>query len=217
MPADPPKPRGKPRSPRRKPVAKLRITVTHLEMTHPPAHRPVPMPGGALALLHAERPTTSFYRYLYNTVGEPWLWGDRRAFDDDAIRAILDDPRTTVLVLYRNGVPAGFAELHRRDERTTELVYLGLVPEFMDQGLGRYLLQAAVEHGWGHDGIERMIVQTCDLDHPKAVVLYQWIGFVPTGQEQLVRDDPRALGLIPATAAPHRPMAKGRPPSAGPG
>ena len=114
-----------------------------------------------------------------------------------------------MLVLYENGVPAGFAELARRDARTMELAYMGLIPEFVGQGLGRYLLQAAVEHGWGHDGVERMIVQTCDLDHPKAVALYQWIGFAPTGQEVVVRDDPRALGLIPKTAAPHRPMAKG--------
>ena len=193
---------------RKSAAAKLKVTVTHLEMTARPSHRPVPMPLSKLALLEAEKPTVSFYRYLYDTVGEAWLWGDRRALDDDRLKAIIHDERDTVLVLYRAGVPAGFAELFRGDEGTTELSYFGLIPDFFGQGLGRYLLQAAIEHAWA-DEPERLIVQTCTLDHPRAVTLYQWAGFQPFAQEEELRDDPRTLGLIPKTAAPDHPIGKG--------
>ncbi len=188
------------------PSGKLKVTVTHLEMTAPPKHRAVPMPLVKVALMEAEKPTVSFYRYLYNTVGEQWLWGDRRELSDSMLRAIIHDERDTLLVLYRAGVPAGFAELFRADEHTTELSYFGLIPEFFGQGLGRYLLQAAIERAW-RDEPRRLVVETCTLDHPRAVTMYQWAGFRPTAQEEALRDDPRALGLIPKGVAPQHPFA----------
>lgn len=188
-------------------ISKLKVTVTYLEMTEPPTHRPVPMPLSTLALLEAETPTVSFYRYLYNTVGEASLWGDRRELSDTMLKAIIHDPRDTVLVLYRAGVPAGFAELFRSDDGTTELAYFGLIPEFFGQGLGRYLLQAAVERAWD-DTPKRLIVETCTLDHPRALTLYQWAGFTPFAQKEVSRDDPRSLGLIPKSVAPQHPIGR---------
>ena len=57
---------------------KIESVVTSLEMFAPPAGAPVPPPRGDLSIVQAVRPTVSFYRYLYDTVGEPWLWTDRR-------------------------------------------------------------------------------------------------------------------------------------------
>ncbi len=195
----------------RKPPAKkkapgrLRVTVTYLEMTESPVPKPVPMPLSKVALLEAEEPTVSFYRYLYNTVGEASLWGDRRELSDKMLKAIIHDERDTLLVLYRAGVPAGFAELFRGDDNTTELSYFGLIPEFFGQGLGRCLLQAAVKRAW-RDEPRRLIVETCTLDHPRALTLYQWAGFRPFSQEEVLREDPRALGLIPKSAAAQIPI-----------
>jgi hypothetical protein len=52
---------------------KLDDIVTYLEMHERPIRRPVPAPPGKLALMRAERCSVSFYRYLYNTIGENWL------------------------------------------------------------------------------------------------------------------------------------------------
>lgn len=49
----------------------LSVIVTYLEMTAPPAHAPLPRPAGDVALVRANPPTASYYRYLYDTVGEP--------------------------------------------------------------------------------------------------------------------------------------------------
>ena len=57
---------------------KLSDTVTYLEMTAKPVRPPTPIPAAKLALMWAERCTVSFYRYLYDVVGEPWLWYERR-------------------------------------------------------------------------------------------------------------------------------------------
>lgn len=191
------------------PVApgKLRLTITHLEMAERPRRAPAPPPLAKLALLRVEEPTVSYYRYLYNTVGEPWLWTDRRVLPDDRLLAILRDERTALYVLYVAGAPAGFAELFRHTPAVTELRYFGLLPEFIGRRLGPFFLDAAVDLAWmGHP--QRVIVQTCTLDHPRALQLYQRAGFVPTGQETLIRNDPRLTGLVPRTAAPHVPIVE---------
>ena len=39
--------------------------------------------------MRAENCTVSFYRYIYDTVGRPWLWFERRLVDDAALEALL--------------------------------------------------------------------------------------------------------------------------------
>src|SRR5262245_41737996 len=88
--------------------AMLDIVVTYLEMLKPPTRPTVPAPVvGKIALFRAERPTISYYRYLYNTVGEPWLWWERRRLSNDELARIIHDPLVEIYVLYVDGVPAG--------------------------------------------------------------------------------------------------------------
>src|SRR5262245_42654709 len=49
-------------------------TVTHLVMDGPPAGHPPPSPLLRTAILLAENPAPHFYRYLYETIGTPYLW-----------------------------------------------------------------------------------------------------------------------------------------------
>lgn len=176
---------------------KLHFTITYLEMTDPPGDPPPhPPPGQKVALMRAERPTVRFYRFLYETIGEAWLWWERRALDDRALARLLNDERVEVYVLYVDGVPAGYAELDRRGAPDVDLAYFGLMPEYIGRGFGRYLLGAAIDLAW-HQGARRLTVNTNTLDHPKALTLYQRMGFRPVRQETQTIDDPRLTGLIP--------------------
>ncbi len=160
----------------------IETTVTYLEMRAPPRKPATPAPIGKLAILRAERPTLSFYRYLYNTVGGPWNWTERRLLDDEALARIIHDGRVEIYVLYAAGVPAGYAELDGRIEGEIELAYFGLMPEFVGRGLGGYFLDWAVSAAWIHRP-ERVWVHTCTLDHPRALTLYQRAGFTPYRQQ----------------------------------
>lgn len=180
------------------PPGKLRMVITYLEMRARPSHGSAHLPAGTkAALLRAENPTVSFYRYLYDTVGEPWLWYERRAFDDATLAAIIQDPKVEIYVLYVGGVPAGYGELDRRTGSEIELAYFGLMPEFIGKGLGRYFLTWIVDAAWRYEP-ERLWVHSCNFDHPEALRAYQRAGFVPYGQEALIIDDPRLSGLIPS-------------------
>lgn len=178
---------------------KLSTVVTYLEMRERPKSSHYAPAAAKWALMLAERPTISFYRYLYDTVGEPWLWYERRALGDDALSAVIHDELVDIYVLYADGVPAGFAELDRRKSPDIELAYFGLIPEFVGRGLGPYLLSQAMEEAWSHEP-ERLWVHTCTLDHPKALAVYQRAGFAPYKQETVEFEDPRQTGVLPAEA-----------------
>jgi GNAT superfamily N-acetyltransferase len=154
----------------------ITTVVTYLEMTAPPAAPPRPAPRPGLEIRLARRPSVAFYRFLYATVGEPWTWTVRRWLSDAELRAILDDPRVEVTVLWADGVPAGYVELDRREPPDVEIGYFGLMPEFIGQGLGAYLLDWAIRHAW-RARPRRLWLHTCDLDHPRALAFYQKLGF----------------------------------------
>jgi len=163
--------------------------VTYLEQRQRPSLHVTP-PHRAAMLLRAEDMTVSFYRYLYRTVGEPWLWWVRTDMSDGDLLDIIDHPEVEISVLYMGGVPAGFFELDLRVEGEVELSLLGLVPEFIGRGLGKWLLSLAIEAAWSHEP-DRVWVHTCDWDHPRALLIYQWAGFAPYDTKRFTVSDPR--------------------------
>ncbi len=191
------------------PPGKLATVVTFLEMTARPLRPKRPAPLDKVALLRAEHCTLSFYRYLYNTVGERWLWEMRRRMSDRDLAANIQHPDVEIFVLYVAGVPAGYVELDRRTAGVADIAYFGLMPEFIGRGLGPWLLDWAIEAGWAGAGVERMTVNTCTFDHPKALLMYQRAGFVPVRQVPKIIDDPRLTGLMPRDCAPQIPFAAG--------
>lgn len=172
----------------------LEVAVTYLEMKERPELPLPPAPALPYRIERLERASVSFYRYLYNVVGEPWLWHERRKMSDAALGAILDDPNVWLQVIYADGEPAGYAELNGQRRPDVELAYFGIMPKFIGRGLGPTLLRAAIEAVWSRKP-RRLWVHTCSLDHPKALSCYQRAGFVP--YDKVVRRirDPRPLQL----------------------
>jgi len=152
------------------------VTVNYLEMNSPDCRSAAPGWPERAVVRRAERPTLSFYRYLYNTVGADWEWYERRRLGDDALAAIVHDDAVEVHVLHVRGVPAGFVELDRRIEEEVEIAYFGLIPEYVGRGFGPPLLGWALERAWSF-GPRRVWLHTCSLDHPKALAVYRRAGF----------------------------------------
>jgi GNAT superfamily N-acetyltransferase len=177
-------------------MAELDDVITYLEMHERPSLPRVHPPPGKLALIQAEGCTVSFYRYLYETVGTPWLWYERRLLDDATLAAQITKPTTEIFVLYVGGVPAGYFELDTAAEHETELCYFGLVPEFIGRGFGPFLLQAAIDRAWSRP-IKRLWLHTRNYDHPKALGHYQRAGFVVYARQNLRFEDPRSRGILP--------------------
>jgi GNAT superfamily N-acetyltransferase len=177
-------------------AGKLSDVITYLEMSARPTRPTLPAPAGKLALMRVERCTVSYYRYLYQAVGERWLWFERRVWDDERLALTLAKPEVEISVLYVGGVPAGYFELDRSDASQVELCYFGLVFDFIGRGYGSFLLQAAVESAWQHNP-RRIWVHTCTYDHPRALGVYQRAGFAVYRRAPLTFPDPRLTGALP--------------------
>jgi GNAT superfamily N-acetyltransferase len=164
----------------------LKARVTHLEMTAPPG-KPVPMPlGPRLAMMRVGSIPLHFYRYLYEQVGRPHHWSLRRNCSDAALAEALHGPTTEIEVLYVDGAPAGFFELDlSRLADEVEILYFGLMPEFQGRGLARFFLSGAIDAAWANDP-KKVTIHTNTLDSPRALQLYQKLGFVPVSWSEEV-------------------------------
>jgi len=187
------------------PPGQLRVTVTYLEMRAAPASPPGPPPRPDLLVRRVLRPGVEGYRFLYRSVGEPWLWHERCRLSDTDLAALLDGAGLEILVLTEGGRVAGFAEFDRRPAPDVKLAYFGLLPAYFGHGLGRWLLGHVLARAWASRP-RRVLVNTCSFDHPAALPLYRRFGFEVV--EEVVRQirDPRLYGLLPEAAAPHIPL-----------
>lgn len=176
-------------------MTETRYTVTYLEMTRPPTVAPPPRPAEPLALMAAAEPPLHFFLYLYRTVGAAYAWTDLLAWREADLAAFVQDPMVRLHVLYRAGAPAGFYQLDRREAGACDLAYFGLTPEAVGRKIGPWLLWTALQDAWSATPdpsppapVERVTVNTCTLDHPSALALYQRMGFAPIRREERVRE-----------------------------
>lgn len=129
-------------------------------------------------------------RFFYAAIGGRWFWLDRRPWTLGKWTEHLADPaRVETWVLGVNCIPAGYVELTRRAGDAVEIEYLGMLHEFIGDGLGAHLLSRACQRAFD-TGAARVLVNTCSLDHPTALANYQARGFRVVRTEVKTRDIP---------------------------
>jgi len=115
------------------------------------------------------------YRKLYYGVGEEWHWLDRMVMPDHELESLINAPNNEIFLFSIDGVTAGFAEFVK-EEKFTEIMYFGLLPDFVGKGWGHYFLQIVIQQAWSYQP-EWIQLNTCSLDHPNALSVYQKAGF----------------------------------------
>lgn len=181
----------------------LAAVVTYLEMRSPPEHD---VPPSTLSLRRVEVPQPKHYRDLFRRIGAPWLWFSRLLLDDAHLAAIIQHPRVELdSVLDDAGREVGMIELDFREQGECELSFIGLLPELSGKGHGRWLLAEAVRRAW-REGVDRVHVHTCSLDHPAALSAYRRAGFTPFKRAVERFPDPRLTGILPKDCAPQIPL-----------
>lgn len=163
-------------------MADLEATRTYLELKTRDQLRAVPLDRRARFERVVACPVP-FFRFLYAEVGRRYHWRDRLVWTDEQCRARIGQPGVELWVLYTGGSPAGYCELELHDDDGVEIVYFGLLPEFLGQGLGKQMLSAAADRGWTM-GATRVWLHTCTLDNPAALPNYLKRGFQPYKTER---------------------------------
>jgi GNAT superfamily N-acetyltransferase len=145
------------------------------------------------------------YRSLFTAIGENWLWYSRLVMPDHELLRLFGDPRIEIYRLFEQDSIVGMLELDFSGRNDCELSFLGLMPEAIGKGAGRFLMCEAIRLAWAKP-IERFWVHTCTFDHPAALAFYRRSGFTPFQVAVEIHPDPRLTGHVPRTAAPHVPI-----------
>jgi GNAT superfamily N-acetyltransferase len=187
------------------PVGHVGAVVTYLEMTERP--KPRPQPDSPLRLVPWRDIDPAKYRTLFERVGGRWLWYSRLAMDDDSLGANVAQVHA---VVDRKGIEVGMIELDFREESQCLIRFLGLVPELAGRGHGRWLFAQVLALAW-RQGVRRVHVNTCTLDHPAALPSYLKAGFTAYKRAFESFPDPRLSRLLPASVAPQIPLVGSAP------
>lgn len=170
-------------------MSKHPTTVTYLAMDapFPKSGDAVTWPPGTQFLSLDQMPLDD-YRKLYDSVGRDWHWVNRRHLTDAQLAGIIHHPATQIRVLHRGPKPIGFVELNMKQFPEVEIVFIGLVRLEIGLGLGQLMVRAAIQESIRLLA-KRIIIQTCTLDHPSALPLYQKSGFQAYDQKQVIIHD----------------------------
>jgi len=107
--------------------------------------------------------SVELFRSLYAEVGGNYYWIDRLPWTDEQIATYLQQPEVSLWLMTYDGQVAGYFELKKCEDGSTEIAYFGLMPSFIGRGLGKHLLTSATEQAWA-DGANRVWLQTDKLN-----------------------------------------------------
>lgn len=173
-------------------MTQLEVTTYYLEMNDPAELKPARMNDADFEIRQSKIPLISLSKFLYAAVGDEWYWFSRRSWTDDQWREYLGRPGMETWIAYKSGTPAGYFEMERQLAENVEFVQLGLLPQFIGQGLGGQMLTLGVRQAW-QGGTRRVWLHTCTQDHPHALQHYQARGF------KLYREETKTV-MMPAKA-----------------
>lgn len=160
------------------------VTTHYLETTSRGQIRGRTLEASICQIAKVDPPSPELSRFFYTAIGGDWYWIDRLPW---TYQQWLDDvarPNRETWILAVRGVPAGYYELELAPETGVEVVYFGLLPAYVGQGLGGVMLTNALYRGWDWLKTEsaataqRVWLHTCSLDHPTALAHYQARGLV---------------------------------------
>ena len=165
----------------------MEVTRTYLEMRKPSLLRPAHNDDPLIKIELQHDCSAELFRFLYAEVGKNYYWTDRLPWTDEQIAAYLQQPEVSMWLMTYDRETAGYFELKKCDDGSTEIAYFGLMPEFIGRGLGKHLLTCATEQAWA-DGANRVWLHTCTDDDPAALPNYLKRGFKPFKTEKYTVD-----------------------------
>jgi GNAT superfamily N-acetyltransferase len=152
------------------------VKIFHLEMLD--RHALVPKQHSAdFNTVMVEPADPALNRQLYRDVGAMWQWTDRLTWDDSQWSQYVGRSSMNTWLGFWKGERAGYFELDSQHDGNVEIMYFGLLPEFIGRGLGGIMLTAAIQSAWLNPDTRRVWVHTCSNDHKHALENYLKRGF----------------------------------------
>ena len=148
--------------------------IWYLEMINVKEFKPKSLPKYA-EVIKLGIPLPIINSFFYKEVGRLWKWTDRSKWTLDNWNEWVERENLQTWILLFHGTPAGYFELETK-KNEVEIAFFGLLPKFIQKGLGGGFLSVAIKKAW-ELGKTRVCVQTCNFDHQNALNNYKARGF----------------------------------------
>jgi GNAT superfamily N-acetyltransferase len=169
-------------------VSSAPVRIVSLELTALDRLHPARVPAGDVRAVRATLPSPELNRFFYTAVGSEYYWRDRLGWSFERWRELVAHPAYETWYLTVEGTPAGYGELDARRAPDVELACFGLLPSFIGQGFGGWLLEQVTRRGFELG--RRVWLHTCSLDGPSALPGYLRRGFRQFKVEEQTMDLP---------------------------
>ena len=118
-------------------------------------------------------PDFQINKFFYKQIGKDHRWIDRLVWDDQKWIKYVEDAKVKTYVLYDKEDSIGyFEQIFHLEKKSCEIAYFGILKEYYGKKYGGFLLTEAIKSSFAN-GIEKVWVHTCSLDHKYALKNYQ--------------------------------------------
>ena len=129
-------------------------------------------PGSNFKISEVKPPNFQLNKFFYKQIGKNHRWIDRLVWEDKKWIEYVENPNVKTFVLKDDNNLAGYYETIRSLYNDhTEIAYFGILEEYYGKKCGGYLLSEAINKLF-EEGISRVWLHTCSLDHKNAIKNY---------------------------------------------
>ena len=129
-------------------------------------------PGQNFKINEVNPPDFQLNKFFYKQIGRKHRWIDRLTWSDKKWIEYVENPRIKTFILKDNSNLAGYYEtILDLNNNNCEIAYFGILEEYFGKKCGGYLLSEAIKSLF-EDGISRVWLHTCSLDHENALKNY---------------------------------------------
>ncbi|KAL4489246.1 hypothetical protein ABPG72_006310 [Tetrahymena utriculariae] len=140
-----------------------------------------------IELVDIKKYSVEQYLNLWQSVGKKYNWSSRiRQSKEEVKQKVFDNPNEIVYEIRHQGKVVGISEYrididgeyaNFKGETYAEIAFFGLTDEFQGKGLGKKSFFKTIQDIKLNKKIDRIILQTCQLDSEAALPFYQKCGF----------------------------------------
>ena len=151
----------------------IKVDRNYLEINSIKELIPSSVPNDKCKLFLVNPPDFQLNKFFYKQIGKDYRWVDRLVWDDNKWINYVEDHKVKTFVLRENSNLVGYFEtIIDLDKKNCEIAYFGILNEYFGKKYGGYLLSEAISVSF-IDGIDKVWVHTCSLDHKNALQNYQ--------------------------------------------
>jgi len=118
-------------------------------------------------------PDFQINKFFYKQIGNDYRWIDRLIWDEKKWINYVENPKVKTYVLHDKEELIGyFEQIFHLEQKNCEIAYFGILKEHYGKKYGGFLLTESIKNSF-QNGIERVWLHTCSLDHKYALKNYQ--------------------------------------------